>query len=612
MAVGCGFWLKNLRINLTDRTVVVEEIQEEFLKEFIGGAGAAAVYLKREVPPECGALDPGNLLIFATGPFQSSKISGSAKFTVATRSPLTGMFVDSAAGANWGILFKRTGFDFLTISGKSSTPVYLNITDNHVEILPADDLWGMDALSVTDKLKELYSGASVTAIGPAGENQVALSCMMVDGFSAVGRGGTGAVAGSKNLKAIVVKGTQTPPVADPEGLKELEKEYRKSILENAAGFRAGGTIGGLAPGEEAGNLPVKNWGESEWKEGAAKIGYPGYNELNPKPHACMYCTVACHRTVEKEFDDGYTYKGSGPEYESLALLGASCMIDDLEILVKANQFCNQAGMDTMSAGNCAAFAMEALEKGDTKGETPDYPFSWGDGEGLLSFLKEMSEGKGFGGIFSKGIRKGAEAFIPEAAEYAHHVKGMDIPAHDPRAYYNLSLSYATGNRGACHMRAYSQIATMGALLPEAGIDKAPAPDTLEGSAHVVKVYQDFTSFYNSCVMCQFMIWGGYGLGDMVKSLNAITGWDMSVEDVMKAGDRIFTIQRVLNNAWGISAADDTIPKRFFVPAKTGGRAGKYPADFKQELKKLYAERGWEANGFPGKDKIESLGIDKWI
>ena len=607
-----GFWMKNLRVNLTTREVTVEKLNEDFLKNFIGGAGAAAVFLKREVPPECGPLDPGNLLIFATGPFQSSKISGSAKFSVAARSPLTGLFVDSAAGANWGILFKRTGFDFLTISGKSSSPVILNITDNSAEIVPADKLWGIDALSATERLKEQYPEASVAAIGQAGENQVALSCMIVDGFSAVGRGGIGAVAGSKNLKAVVVRGTQSAPVANPVKLKELEKEYRKSILMNSKEFREWGTIGGLAPGEEAGNLPVKNWRKAEWKKGAAKIGYPGYTELNPKPHACMYCVIACHRSVEKNFEDGYSYKGSGPEYESLALMGASCMIDDLEVLVKANQFCNQAGMDTMSAGSCAAFAMEAIEKGHTNGLSPAYQFSWGNGEGLLEFLREMAEGKGFGGIFSRGIREGAAVFAPEASEYAHHVKGMDIPAHDPRVYYNLSLSYATGNRGACHMRAYSQISTMGALLPEAGIDKAPAPDTLDGAAHVVKIYQDFTSFYNACVMCQFMIWGGYGLGDMVKTLNAITGWEMTADDVMIAGDRIFTTQRMLNNSWGASAVDDTLPKRFFVPSEDGGRAGKYPEDFQQELKNLYRERGWETNGFPGKEKIDSLGIDKWI
>jgi aldehyde:ferredoxin oxidoreductase len=607
-----GYWLKNLRINLTTREVIEEKLNEDFLKKYIGGAGVAAVLLYREVPSDCEALDPENLLIFSTGPFQASKISGSAKFSVATRSPLTGIFLDSAAGADWGVLFKATGYDFLTISGKSSVPVILNITDNKVEIVPADDLWGSDALSATVKLKERYPGASIAAIGQAGENQVALSCMMVDGFSAVGRGGTGAVAGSKNLKAIVVKGTQSIPVADPALLKKLENEYRKSIFQNSAGLREWGTIGGLTPGEEAGNLPVKNWSESEWKEGAAKLGYPGYSSLNPKPHACKYCSVACHRNIDKDFEDGYSYKGSGPEYESLALLGASCMIDDLEVLVKLNQYCNQAGMDTMSAGSCAAFSMEALEKGHTNGLFPDYTFTWGDGTGLMKFLKEMAENKGFGGIFSQGIRKGAAKFDSEALDYAHHVKGMDIPAHDPRVYYNLSLSYATGNRGACHMRAYSQISTMGALLPEAGINKAPEPDTLDGAAHVVKVYQDFTSFYNSCVMCQFMIWGGYGLGDMVRTLNAITGWDMTVEEVMTAGDRIFTTQRMLNNSWGVSAADDTLPKRFFVPSKDGGRAGKYPADFQQELIKLYKERGWQKNGFPEKDKIKSLGIDQWI
>lgn len=605
-----GFWQKNLRINLTDHSSKILDIPEDLLRKYIGGAGVAAYYLKEEVPADCNPLDPGNLMVFATGPFQASKISGSAKFSIVTRSPLTGLFVDSAAGAGWGIKFKRTGFDFLSISGRSEKPVYLYISDNDVSILPADELWGVDAMTATDLLVERHPGASVAVIGPAGESCTAMACMLIDGFSAAGRGGTGAVCGSKNLKAVVVNGTLTPPVAELEALKEMEKKNRKSVFQVSEGFRAGGTIGGLAPGEQVGNLPVRNWAGSDWKEGAEKIGYPGYNTLNPKPHACMYCSVACHRKVDVEFPDGYSYKGSGPEYESLALLGASCMIDDLEILVKANSLCNKLGVDTMSAGSCAAFAMEALEKGHSKELIPDYEFAWGNGDALLTFLEELGKGEGFGGLFSKGIRHALKSFHPDAAEYAHHVKGMDIPAHDPRTYYNLSLSYATGNRGACHMRAYSQISTMGALLPEAGIDKAPAPDTLEGSAHVVKTYQDFTSFYNSCVLCQFMIWGGYGLGDMVESLNVITGWNMSVEDVMEAGDRIFTLQRLLNNAWGVRAADDRIPSRFFQASETGGRAGQYPADFQNELKRLYSERGWDDSGIPTDEKLASLGIEK--
>ncbi len=603
-----GYWEKELRIVLDEDVVEQREVPSELLRRYIGGAGFAAKLLADEVPADCDPLDRGNLLIFSTGPFQASRLSGSAKFSIVTRSPLTGIFADSAAGADWGIKFKRTGFDFLTLQGTSITPVYILVTDNRAEILPADDLWGMGALEVTEMLRERHPGAAITAIGPAGERQVALAGMLVDGFSAAGRGGTGAVCGSKRVKAVVVNGTLQPPVADADRLRELEKRYRKSIFQAAEGLRAGGTIGGLAPGEAAGNLPVRNWSQASWPEGAQKIGYPGYETLNPRPHACMYCSIACHRSVDVTFPDGFAYTGSGPEYESLALLGASCMIDDLETLVKANLLCNEMGLDTMSAGSCAAFAMEAMERGDTLTVVPGYPFGWGIGSGLLSFIEELGSRSGFGGLFSGGIRQALSAFKPAAAAYAQHVKGMDIPAHDPRVYYNLALSYATGNRGACHMRAYSQISTMGALLPEAGIDTAPEPDSLDGAAEVVKTYQDFTAFYNACVMCQFMIWGGYGLGDMVESLNTITGWNMSVSEVMEVGDRIFTLQRKLNTDWGVRAADDTLPKRFFEPSTDGGRRGKYPADFSRELARLYVLRGWDEDGIPTAAKLQALGI----
>jgi aldehyde:ferredoxin oxidoreductase len=288
------------------------------------------------------------------------------------------------------------------------------------------------------------------------------------------------------------------------------------------------------------------------------------------------------------------------------------MVDDLEALVKANDYCNRSGIDTMSAGGCAAFAIEALEKGHCGETRPDYDFSWGSADGLLKFLAEMVEGSGYGGLFTGGLRAALVHFAPEAAAYANHVKGMDIPAHDPRAYYNLGLSYATGNRGACHMRAYSQISTMGALIPEAGIDKAPEPDTLDGAAEVVKTYQDFTAFYNSSVLCQFMIWGGFGLGDMVEVLNAVTDWDMSVEEVMKAGDRIFTTQRLLNNSWGVRAGDDRLPERFFQPSEEGPRVGKFPKGFDDELVRLYSLRGWTAEGIPSDDKIAELEIGRWI
>lgn len=605
-----GYWLKALRVDLDKGKVWDEAIDENLAKSFIGGAGFAAYFLSREVGPDVAARSASNLLAFSTGPFQAMKIPGAAKFSICTRSPLTGTFTDSAAGGEFGYALKRTGYDIILVSGRSEQPVYLHVGDRTAKLLPAAELWGVDSVETYERLTVKHPGASVAAIGAAGENGVAMSCVYVDGYSAAGRGGTGCVMGSKRLKAVVLSGTLEIPVADRARVEALEKKYRKSIAETAAGLREGGTVGGLAPGEESGNLPLRNWSQVGWKEGAGKIGYPGYSSLNNKLHPCKYCTLSCHRRSDVTFPDGYSYKGPAPEYESLAMLGACCLIDDLEFLVKANDLCNRAGLDTMSAGGCAAFAMEALEKGHTEGMSPSYELGWGNGAGLMEFIGELVARKGFGGLFSDGIVAAAAKFAPEASFYAHHVKGQDIPAHDPRVYFNLGLSYATGNRGACHMRTYSQIATMGALLPEAGIDVAPAPDTLEGAARVVKIYQDFSAFYNSCVLCQFMIWGGLSLSDMTDCLNAITGWDMTAADVMKCGERVFTLQRILNNGWGFSKKDDILPERFFVPSLSGPRAGKAPGRqrFETELAELYLLRGWSEDGIVTSETCDRLGM----
>ncbi|MGB4571500.1 MAG: aldehyde ferredoxin oxidoreductase family protein [Rectinemataceae bacterium] len=609
-----GYWLKALRVDLDRGAVWTEELDESVARAFIGGAGVAALFLSREVGESVGPRSPANLLVFATGPFQAMKLPGAAKFSICTRSPLTGTFTDSAAGGGFGIALKRTGYDFLLISGRSREPVYLCVTSDSASILPAGDLWGRDSIETFESLSKRHGGASVAAIGPAGENGIAMSCVYVDGYSAAGRGGTGCVMGDKRLKAVVVSGNLDPPVSDRAQVESYEKKFRKSIAETAAGFREAGTVGGLASGEESGNLPLRNWSQVGWKEGAAKIGYPGYATLNNKLHPCKYCSLSCHRLANVSFPDGYSYKGPSPEYETLAMLGASCLVDDLESLVKANDECNRAGLDTMSAGGCAAFAMEALEKGHTNGLFPAYDLSWGNGAGLREFIGEMVARKGFGGLFSDGIVPAAAKFLPEASRYAQHVKGQDIPAHDPRVYYNLGLSYATGNRGACHMRAYSQISTMGALLPEVGIDVAPAPDTLEGAARVVKAYQDFTAFYNSCVLCQFMIWGGFGLGDMTDCLNAVTGWRLTPHDVMECGERAFTLQRVLNNRWGFSKKDDRLPERFFMASSSGARAGKAPdrERFSAELAELYHLRGWDEDGFVRGATLVRLRMNKWM
>ncbi len=605
-----GFWMKALRVNLTDGTLSDEALDESLLKKLIGGAGMGAHYLYQEVPASVNPLDEANLLLFTTGPYQATKLPGSAKFSIVSRSPLTGGFMDTAAGGSFGHRLKQSGYDFLVISGKSASPVYLLVDEGNAQLVPADGLWGRDSFETCEHIQASYPGTSVAAIGKAGEHQVACACVYVDCYSAAGRGGLGAVMGSKLLKAVAVRGSRFPEASDPAAQEELEKRHKKSITQISAPLREGGTVGGLVPGSEAGNLPVKNWSLSSWPGHAEKIGLPGYNDmLKPKLHPCLYCTVACHRSSDTDMPGGWHYRGPAPEYETLALLGGSCMIDDLELLVQANDYCNRMGIDTITAGSCAAFAMEALERGHTRGHLPDYSFNWGDGRGLLVFLEELVAKRGFGGLFSQGIRKGAEHFDPEASAYACHVKGMDIPGHDPRVYYNMALNYATGNRGACHMRAYSQISTMGALLPEAGIDTAPAPDTLDGAAHVVKVYQDFAAFYNCTVMCQFMIWGGFSLQDMTDCINAVTGWNLTVQEIMEAGERVFTLQRMLNNRYGIGAADDTLPKRFFEASPDEPRKGKSPEPFADAMAELYRERGWDDQGRPTRQKVASLGLD---
>ncbi len=606
-----GLWNRTLRINLSTGICMNEKIPESVSKKLIGGAGLGAYYLMREVPAECKPLDPNNILLFTTGPFQSSKLPGSAKFSIVTRSPLTHGFLDTAAGATFGHLLKKTGFDCLNITGRAQEPQYLYVCDGEATLLPASELWGLDSIESTTILHERHPKAAVAVIGPAGEKEIAFACIYIDGYSAAGRGGAGAVMGSKMLKAVVVEGSDLPEAADPKSLAEKEKSYRKSVGAAAAGLRAEGTIGGLVPGAGAGNLPVKNWSIDGWTEKAKNLGLDTYNEmLQPKLHPCSYCPVACHRSSHTVLPSGKPYVGPAPEYETVALLGSNCLIDDLEQVIHLNDFCNRMGIDTISAGSCASFAIEALERNHTGTYYPAYNLTWGNASGVKSFLEELVNKTGFGGLFSRGIREAQKLFHPDSLHYACHVKGMDVPGHDPRVYYNMSLSYATGNRGACHMRAYSQISTMGALLTEVGIDTSPAPDTLEGAAHVVKVYQDFTAFYNASVLCQFMIWGGFSLQDMVDCMNSITGWNLTVDQTIEAGDRIFTIQRMLNNRYGITSADDTLPQRFFESSTSGGRAGKAPVDFPKALKELYAERGWDPNGTPSPVKISSLGIEQ--
>jgi len=612
-----GYWQRLLRVDLSNRTTSVETIDENDLKRFIGGASLAGEILRRELPGKIDAYDETNRLIFATGPFQGPAVPGGAKFSVVAVSPVTGTFGDSAAGASWGPTLKDAGYDVLLIEGTSDGPVYLNIVDDEVEIRDAAELWGLDTSDTVDTVRRIIGDeqAAVAAIGPAGERRVAIACIAFDKHSFAGRCGMGAVMGSKNLKAVAVKGTKSVPVADPEKTKELIKRFQKEIGEEVRenGFRADGTPGLCESAEALGDMPIKYWDGDVWPEGAKKLGTPNYTEqLNAKPLPCKYCPVGCHRKISVSEPAEYAMESIGPEYETLGLMGTALMIDDPKVVAMANDIANRLGVDTISVGAMVGFAMECFEKGLlTTDDTGGMELKWGDPQVLIQLTKQISRREDFGAIFADGTLPAAKKISPEAVENVAHCKGLDIPAHDPRSCFSLAPSYATGTRGACHFRGPCEDVEMGGFyIPEAGVTKETTKFfEKDNQGMMAATCQDLGSLSNSLVVCLFMIDGGdWSLTDVTAMFNAITGWDFTPEDMMTAGQRGFTVQRLLNIRDGYDAKTDVLPKKMFQAAKEGMRAEKVPP-LKEMLEDYYSFRGWNADGHPSQETLDKLGLE---
>jgi len=612
--MGNGFWEKVLRVDLTSGTITEERVPEEVWKRYLGGGGYGAKVLYDEVGPEVGALDKENRIIFSTGPLQAARQTGAAKFTVVAKSPVTGIFGESAAGAGWGVQLKSSGYDALIIQGKAAKPSYLLIHDNRVEIRDAGKYWGQDAFDSSDQIlaDSGLEKASICSIGQAGENKIAIACIVVDKHSFAGRCGLGAVMGSKNLKAVVTKGTQNVPVHDQEKLTELNKSIGKTVHENTKDWlRLHGTPFVEVGCDADGDTPTKNWREAHWPEGAEKLGSPNYTDtLNAKPHGCAYCVVGCHRDIEISEPEAYKMKGPGPEYESLGMLGNSCLMDDVKALSHMNDLCNRYGVDCISMGSFLAFSMDCLENGYMKpADIGGVELKWGDKENMIALIHDLGNRKpGFGELFADGLVPAAKQLGDKALELAPHVKGLDLPAHDPRAYFSLALNYATGSVGPHHERGNPQVATAGFLLPEAGVSEVVDRFQMENSEFVAARYQDYGTLTQAICHCKFMLFGGYSMTVMLDSINAITGWEWTMEDMLQTAERIFTLQRLVNVKYGIDRKDDTLPAIIFKPSEEGSRAGKYPHDFDAALDRYYDLRGWDKNGIPTQGTIDSLGV----
>ena len=608
-----GYTGKILRVDLSKRRVETEALDETLAQKFIGGSGLAAKVLYDETGPETDPLGPENRLIFMTGPFAATPVITSGRHAVVTKSPLTGIFAESDSGGTWGPSLKRAGFDGVVITGKSAKPVYIWVADGKAEIRDASHLWGKDTYELDPLLrKETRDEAVVASIGQGGEKGVRFASIMNDGREgrAAGRGGTGAVMGSKNLKAIVVHGSQEIAIADPEGLKASLKEISPMVAKNTEGMRKNGTAGGVATFEALGSLPLQNWKfQGRWEQGAVKIAGPAMTEkILTGIYHCERCVIGCGRRVKIDKGPYAGVEGGGPEYETVALLGSLCLVDDLEAIAKANELCNRYGIDTISCGAAIAFAMEAYEKGlITKKDTGELELLWGRGDVMVKMVEKIGKREGLGNLLGEGVRIAAEKIGRNAVEFSLHVKGLEIPGHDPRCYNAGAVGYATINRGACHL-GFSHVFERVLSMPEIGIEKPLSRLEVKDKGELAAKTQNVMGLFDALKLCKFTMFGGLKLTPILSWYNMVTGIPMDMAEFLKTGERIFNLKRLYNVRCGISRKDDTLPPRFLTLKHEGEGLTPSLPPLGEMLSDYYKFRGWSEEGIPLPEKLQELGL----
>ena len=614
-----GYNGKVVRVNLTSETVTTEQISEPFCRKYIGGAGFIAYYLLREVKPGIDPLGPENKLIFAMGPLTGLTLGGCARHTVGAKSPLTGGVAKSEVGEYWGPQFKRAGFDALILEGKAERPVYLWIHDSKVEIKDAGRLWGKNTKETQETIRSELGDAKirVAMIGPGGENLVKYACIMHGPFDATGRGGLGAVMGSKNLKALAVRGDNMPPAANPDGVKKV-RTWLKENMSLIKAFADFGTGSPMPRFEELGNLPIRNFRDG---------GFPNVDKITPQTiretirvgmEGCFACPVKCKKMVEVKEPYKVDRSYGGPEYETLGALGSACGIDDLKAISKGNFLCNAYSLDTISTGVSIAFAMECFENGLlTSKDTNGIELGFGNADAMLKMIELIARREGIGDLLAEGSFRAAGKIGKGAEALAIQVKKLEVPMHEPRLNKSLALGYMVNPHGADHMDSMIDIFFSAftehpnVMVPDAipmGFEPAPFEDIGPRKVALFKAFQSKRIISDSLVLCHFL---PYSYSQIVELTSAVTGWDSSVMELCRIAERVLTVCRLFNIREGFTAADDTLPARFFEPTKGGALADK-SLNF-EEMEKAkryyYSLMGWDESGVPITEKLEELGIN---
>ena len=609
-----GYAGKFLDVDLTSGVCSSFTIDEARLKKFIGGSSlAASLYLER-FDLQADPLSAENPLMVMNGPMVGSGFPGSSRFAMTAKSPQTGIWGEAACGGNFGPELKRAGYDGIVITGKSPHPVILSITNNQAQLDSAADCWGKDIYETTDLLKAVDKNIKVLAIGPAGENRVKFSSIGNDKAHFIGRTGLGAVMGSKNLKAITARGNQAPGKVNEEKYKSIFKTAIAEIKDSAfaESLHLMGSDAAMDLGMMTGDVPIKNWSVGEDFELSSRLSGPTLTETYlTKAHACSNCPVACKRVVIVKDGPYRTEEGPGPEYETCCTFGTMIMNGDLAAVIKANELCNRYGMDTISAGAVVAVAMELSEKGIISAAAADnLNLAWGNMETVMTLLGKIARREGFGDILANGSVSAATHFGADAIDYVAHVKGLDLPMHDPRGFHGMGLAYMMSNRGACHL----QHAAMGM---EQGMVSWPQlfamqedydGKTSQGKAQLVFDSENYGILGNSLSLCHYLL---YCLKpETVRdAFNAITGFDFEFNDLLICGARDWTLKRGINNLLGITVKDDVLPKKVLTALADGAGAGSVP-DMQLLRDEYYAIRGLTPEGLVSKKKLRELGLEE--
>lgn len=614
---------KLLRVNLTSGRHSVEKLSEDDLRTFLGGRGLAINILYREIKARINPLSVDNKLIFSVGPINAVGIPGDTRFVVAGKSPLTGVWGEGNCSGWFADGLKKSGYDALIVEGASESPVYIWINDDNVEIKNANHLWGKWTAESESLIKEELGlkDAAVVAEGPAAENLVKISAVTHTAHRAAGRTGLGAVMGSKKLKAIATKGTKKIEVHDPKKIVELRKKIVAETFTNSTTtlLRNYGQAGFVPDLQNDGILPTNNFRSGVFK-GAQKIsGQTMAETIRIKTEACPRCPVACKMIVEVKggpFAPVLPEYG-GPEYESVASLGSLLGVDRLDAVSRMNMLCNAYSLDTISTGVCIAFAMECYENGIfTNEDTDGLELTFGNADAAVKMVEKIGLREGLGDILSEGVRKAAQKIGKGSEKFAVEIKGLEIPMHEPRGKKGLGLIYAVSNRGGCHQQSmHDPDLESPNSAPEIGITNPLLRlDTSREKVIAMKKTQDYIALTNSLVICECIYWFGavhYRPIDLVDLLKAVTGWDYTVKEYMRTGERINTLCRAFNVREGITKKDDYLPPRFFEPLIDGPTEGQIFTieELKTMLNCYYEICGWDINtGIPKKEKLDALGL----